>query len=66
MNGDLIISQIDSVYYHKTDRWNRDFFASRKYDGIVLFTEGEIEYRFADRTVTAKKGDLLFLPGDQP
>lgn len=66
VNNDLIISQINSVYYHKTDHWSRDFFAPRRYDGIVLFTEGEIEYRFADRNVTAGKGDLLFLPGNQP
>lgn len=66
MKSDLVISRINSVYYHSTDHWNRDFFAPRRYDGIVLFAEGEIEYRFDDRTLTAKKGDLLFLPGDVP
>lgn len=66
MNSDLLISHINSVYYCRTDHWSRSRFAPRRYDGIVLFTEGEIEYHFADRKLTARKGDLLFLPGDLP
>lgn len=63
---DLNIANIVNVYYSRTDHWHRDFFAPRNFDGIVFFTEGEIEYSFSDRKLTAQAGDLLFLPGNIP
>lgn len=48
----------------ETSRWQRDFFAPRIYDGIVLFTSGKIKYDFGDKTIVAQKGDVLFLPGN--
>ena len=66
MNTDLNIKKIVNVYHYKTDDWHRDFFAPRMYDGIVLFTEGEIEYTLPDKKLVAKKGDFLFLPGKIP
>ena len=66
MKLDLNIKKIANVYYTKTDGWNRDFFDTRFYDGIVLFDEGEIEYTFSDKKLDAKKGDFLFLPGNIP
>ena len=64
MRMDLYIQDIVNAYYCKTDKWSRRFFAPRNHDGIVLFTEGAIEYSFFDKKVTAQKGDLLFLPGN--
>ena len=66
MGKDLGIKKIINAYYCKTNNWCRDFLATRLYDGIVMFTEGEIEYYFEGKTITAKKGDFLFLPGNQP
>ncbi len=37
-------------------------FAPRTFDAVVFFTHGEIEYIFSDKTICAKKGDVLFLP----
>jgi hypothetical protein len=63
---DLNVKNIVNAYYIKTDVWERNFFDTRYYDGIVLFDEGEIEYSFADKKLCAKKGDFLFLPGNIP
>jgi len=63
---DITISQIVRAYYSKSDHWKRDYFGTRSYDAIVLFTEGEIEYHFAHKNVVARKGDILFLPGNMP
>lgn len=63
---DISINKIANAYYCKTKNWHRDFFAPRHYDGVVLFAEGEIEYYFSNKVLRAKKGDLLFLPGNIP
>ncbi len=44
--------------------WRRNSFAPRAFDAVVLFTHGEIEYNFSDKTFVAKKGDFLLLPCD--
>ena len=62
----LDIKSIHSVYLSKTKDWKRDFFAPRKYDGIVLFLEGEIEYNFGFGKFCAKMGDILAFPGNLP
>lgn len=63
---ELNIKQIINVYYREKKHWNRQHSAIRSYDAIVFFTEGAIEYHFLDKTVTAQKGDFLFLPGNIP
>ena len=64
MNMDINIKKIVNAYCYETKRWQRDYFAPRLFDGIVLCSEGEIEYQFFDRKITVKKGDVLFLPGN--
>lgn len=66
MTADLTVERIVNVYYMQQRNWARDAFDIRQYDAVVLFVQGEIEYTFADRTVTAKAGDLLLLPGNLP
>lgn len=61
---DLCVEQIINVYQSRTQKWKRDRFEPRNRDAIVLFIEGEIEYFFSDRSIVAKKGDLLLLPGN--
>ena len=66
MNNDVNILSIENVYYRQENRWTRNNCKTRHYDALVLFTEGEIEYIFPRKTVVAKKGDMLFLPGNLP
>ena len=66
MNIDVNIKRIVNAYYIETSRWQRDFFAPRINDGIVLFTEGRIEYDFGSKKLIAQKGDVLLLPGNIP
>ncbi len=66
MHNDLTVTEIINVYHVKQSGWERNFFAARKFDAVVYFADGEIEYNFAHKTFTAKKGDLLFLPGNLP
>jgi len=66
VHTDIHIKEIVNAYYCRTENWSRNFFAPRDFDGIVLFTEGEIEYCFSDKKVKVKKGDLFFLPGNMP
>ena len=63
---DLVIEKISNAYYWKTSKWSRSLAETRGKDGFVFFTEGEIEYFFPDRTLVAKAGDLLLLPGNVP
>ncbi|MBE5783364.1 MAG: AraC family transcriptional regulator [Clostridiales bacterium] len=64
--NDICMTEILNIYYIQLEDWRRNFFAPRRMDGIVLFTEGEITYHFAEQELTARKGDLLFLPGNLP
>ena len=66
MSNDLCISTIEDVFSLSTDRWDRPFMRTRTFDGAVLFTEGEIEYNFDGKLLTARAGDLLLLPGNLP
>ena len=63
---DLIVAEISHIYYWKTSKWHRDVAEPRGNDGLVFFTEGEIEYFFPNRTLVAKAGDILLLPGNLP
>lgn len=67
MSRDLTVTEIHNLYRIENDKnWHRDFFYTRKFDAIIFFTEGEIKYHFSHRDVVAKKGDILFLPGNLP
>ena len=66
MHYDINILSIENVYYRQESKWTRNDCKTRHYDAIVFFTEGEIENNFRQKTVVAKKGDLLFLPGNLP
>lgn len=66
MNCDINIMSIENVFYRHKSNWERDTCKTRYYDAVVFFTEGEIEYNFPQKTVVAKKGDLLILPGNLP
>ena len=63
----LTIKSIVKIYRaHKYKSWQRDFFDTRKSDGIIFFTEGSIKYHFNHKDIIAKAGDILFLPGNLP
>lgn len=64
--NDLNIKSIIKVYYRESNNWERQSFSPRSFDAVVFFTEGKIEYRFSDKSITAQKGDILFLPKDIP
>ena len=63
---DLNIKTIINVYHREKINWERHTFSPRSFDAVVFFTEGKIEYRFSDKSITAQKGDILFLPKDIP
>ncbi len=63
---DLNIKSIINVYYRENKDWRRQKFSPRPFDAVVFFTEGKIEYRFADKSVMAQKGDVLLLPREIP
>jgi len=62
--NDICIKEIVNVYHRNKIMWRRNSFAPRAFDAVVLFTHGEIEYNFSDKTFVAKKGDFLLLPCD--
>lgn len=64
MKYDLTVVQSENLYYLEQENWKRDFCTPRTYDAVVLFTQGEIEYCFGDKTFVAKKGDLCLFPGN--
>lgn len=66
MNHDINIISIENVYYRQKTKWARNICKTRYYDAVVFFTEGEIEYSFLHKAVVAKKGEILFLPGNLP
>ena len=63
---DLNITEIVSVYYHKSSDWKRLQFAPRTRDGLVLFLDGEIDYNFGKKHYIARAGDILCFPGNVP
>jgi len=66
MNYDVNIISIENVFSRQKNIWTRNTCKTRYYDAVIFFTDGEIEYRFPQKTVVARKGDLLFLPGNLP
>lgn len=63
---DLCITRIVNVYYRRSRNWQRTLCKPRGYCGIVLFTHGEIRYDFPGKSLVARAGDLLLLPGNVP
>ena len=66
MSYDVNIMSVENVFYRHESKWARSTCKTRYYDAVVFFAEGEIEYRFPQKTVVARKGDILFLPGNLP
>ena len=66
MNCDINVISIENVFHRQKSKWERDKCETRHYDAVVFFTEGEIEYKFPNKTILVKKGDILFLSGDLP
>ena len=63
---DITVNKVINVHHTEGSDWRRDIFAPRKHQALVAFTEGEIEYYFEGLTLTARKGDILLLPGNLP
>jgi len=66
MNNDINVMQIVNAYHRKDVIWRRENCIKRRFDAIVFFEKGEIDYYFSSGTVSAKPGDILFLPGNLP
>ena len=60
------VTDIVNVYYNEPENWKRSARKPRACNAMVFFTEGEIEYFFAEERVVAKQGDVLLLPQDLP
>ncbi len=66
MKNNVTVTDVINVYYQETNNWKREHFQPRGFNCLALFTHGEIEYKFQDRTLIAKEGEFLFLPCDTP
>lgn len=66
MLRDLCVTEILNVYQNDTLTWKRQSPAERNRSGLVLFTEGEIEYYFPDKTVVATRGSAMLFPPNVP
>lgn len=66
MIKDVCVIEIRNVYQNDTFAWSRENSAKRNRHGLVLFTEGEIEYFFPNRTVVASAGSVMLFPSNVP
>ena len=67
MTNDITVQKIVNFLHDERDSlWVRNICRTRIFDGITWLTEGCIEYRFENRTLTANAGDLVFLSGNVP
>lgn len=66
MLKDICIEKIVNVYHRNVCNWQRQHCKIRGCEGIVLFTDGEICYDFPGKSLVARAGDLLLLPGNVP
>ena len=65
--NDLTVTKIITIYETENNStWKRDFFDTRKFEGIIFFREGEIKYHFEHKDFTASAGDILLLPSNVP
>ena len=54
---DYNIDRVVNVF-HRVDRdWKRDAAWPGRYDAVLMFVNGSIEYHFPDRSVTVNGGD---------
>ena len=67
MGRSINVTDVVNVYYSISKAWwKREERRVRGCDALVFFTEGEIMYFFEGKTLVAKAGDLLILPGNLP
>ncbi len=66
MENQICVREIVRMYGIETEHWCRSTSSVRTFDGIVLLTAGEIDYIFDQKTITARAGDVLLLPGNLP
>lgn len=66
MLKDLCVTEIRNVYQNDTLTWSRKTSANRNRSGLVLFTEGEIEYYFPNQTIVASAGSVMLFPSNVP
>ena len=62
MLNDLCVTKILNIYHNNTLKWSRELSAERSRAGLVLFTEGEIEYIFPSETIVATGGSMMLFP----
>lgn len=66
MLKDLCVTEILNVYKNDTLTWSRSKPTERNRNGLVLFTEGEIEYYFPNETIAATRGSVMLFPSNVP
>ena len=59
MLKDLCVTEIRNVYQNDTLTWSRKTSANRNRSGLVLFTEGEIEYYLPNHCRKCRIGDAF-------
>ena len=66
MIRDLCVSKILNVYQNDTLTWRRSQPRERNRNGLVLFTDGEIEYFFSNQSIVASAGSVMLFPSNVP
>ena len=66
MRRDLCVSKILNVYQNDTLTWKRNEPRERNRNGLVLFTDGEIEYFFPNQSIVASAGSVMLFPSNVP
>jgi AraC-like DNA-binding protein len=66
ISTDLIITNIENVYWNEITNWTRPNPEPRYANGLVLVTSGRIDYVFGNECITGQKGDVLLLPKNIP
>lgn len=66
ISTDLIITNIENVYWNEITNWTRPNPEPRYTNGLVLVTSGRIDYVFGGECFTGQKGDVLLLPKNIP
>ena len=60
-SSELVITDLQAVWEHSTDHWERKCFAQRHMDGLIYMITGTIDYTFSDRVERCGPGDVLLL-----
>ena len=66
MLRDLCVTEIRNVYQNDTLTWSRKESTKRNRNGLVLFTDGEIEYFFPNQSIVASAGSVMLFPSNVP